>query len=124
MHKNQQGASYIGILIAIIGFAFLAKIVIAVWAPYWDDRVIDTQISELLQSSPKDISPSEFESKIEQRFDMNGIRDIKFKDIAQVMNTDGLQVKKDYEIRKPFLLNIDLVLKFEKSFDQRSVQTK
>ena len=124
MHKNQQGASYIGILIAIIGFAFLAKIVIAVWAPYWDDRVIDGQIAELLQNSPKNISPSEFESKIEQRFDMNGIRDIKFKDIAQVMNTDGLQVKKDYEIRKPFLLNIDLVLKFEKSFDQRSVQTK
>ena len=124
MHKNQQGASYIGILVAIIGFAFLAKIVIAVWAPYWDDRVIDGQIAELLQNSPKDISPSEFESKIGQRFEMNGIRDIKFKDIAQVMNTDGLQVKKDYEIRKPFLLNIDLVLKFEKSFDQRSVQTK
>lgn len=124
MRKNQQGASYIGILIAIIGFAFLAKIAIAVWAPYWDDRVIDGQIAELLQNSPKNISPSEFESKIEQRFDMNGIRDIKFKDIAQVMNTDGLQVKKDYEIRKPFLLNIDLVLKFEKSFDQRSVQTK
>ena len=124
MRINQQGASYIGILVAIIGFAFLAKIVIAVWAPYWDDRVIDGQIAELLQSSPKNISPSEFESKIEQRFEMNGIRDIKFKDIAQVMNTDGLQVKKDYEIRKPFLLNIDLVLKFEKSFDQRSVQTK
>ncbi len=124
MHKNQQGASYIGILVAIIGFAFLAKIVIAVWAPYWDDRVIDGQIAELLQSSPKNISPSEFESKMGQRFEMNGIRDIKFKDIAQVMNTDGLQVKKDYEIRNPFLLNIDLVLKFEKSFDQRSVQTK
>ena len=124
MRKNQQGASYIGILIAIIGFAFLAKIAIAVWAPYWDDRVIDGQIAELLQSSPKNISPSEFESKMGQRFEMNGIRDIKFKDIAQVMNADGLQVKKDYEIRKPFLLNIDLVLKFEKSFDQRSVQTK
>lgn len=124
MRKNQQGASYIGILIAIIGFAFLVKIAIAVWAPYWDDRVINGQIAELLQSSPKDISPSEFESKMGQRFEMNGIRDIKFKDIAQVMNTDGLQVKKDYEIRKPFLLNIDLVLKFEKSFDQRSVQTK
>ena len=124
MRKNQQGASYIGILIAIIGFAFLAKIVIAVWAPYWDDRVIDGQIAELLQSSPKNISPSEFENKMGQRFEMNGIRDIKFKDIAQVMNTDGLQVKKDYEIRKPFLLNIDLVLKFEKNFDQSSVKAK
>ncbi len=59
-----------------------------------------------------------------QRLDMNGVRDLNFKDIAQVTNVDGLQVKKDYEIRKPFLLNIDIVLKFEKSFDQSSVQAK
>ncbi|WP_407308299.1 DUF4845 domain-containing protein [Acinetobacter sp.] len=124
MRKNQQGASYIAILIAIIGFAFLVKIAIAVWGPYVDDRMIDNQITELMQSSPKNIAPSEFETKMGQRFDMNGIRDINFKDVAKVVNTDGLQVKKDYEIRKPFLLNIDLVLKFEKSFDQRSVQTK
>ena len=124
MRRSQQGVSYIGVLIAIIGFAFLVKIVIAVWAPYWDDRVIDGQITELIKSSPKNISPSEFANKMGQRFDMNGIRDINFKDIAQVTNTEGLQVKKDYEIRKPFFLNIDLVLKFEKSFDQRSVQTQ
>ncbi len=39
-------------------------------------------------------------------------------------NVDGLQVKKEYEIRKPFLLNIDIVMKFEKSFDQSSVQAE
>ena len=50
--------------------------------------------------------------------------DMKFVDIAQVTDVDGIQVKKDYEIRKPFLLNIDIVLKFEKSFDQSSVQAK
>jgi len=124
MRRNQKGASYIGFLIAIIGFAFLAKVAIAVWAPYWDDRVIDTQITELLQSSPKDIGPDKFNAQMEQRLTMNNIRDVNFKDIAQVTNTDGIQVQKSYEVRKPFLLNIDLVLKFEKSFDQRSVQTK
>lgn len=124
MRRNQKGASYIGFLIAIIGFAFLAKVAIAVWAPYWDDRVIDSQITELLQSSPKDIGPDKFNTQMGQRLEMNNVRDIKFKDIAQVTNTDGIQVKKSYEVRKPFLLNIDLVLKFEKSFDQRSVQTK
>lgn len=55
MRKNQQGVSYIGVLIAIIGFAFLVKIVIAVWAPYWDDRVIDGQITELIKISPRNI---------------------------------------------------------------------
>ena len=124
MRRNQKGASYIGFLIAIIGFAFLAKVAIAVWAPYWDDRVIDSQITELMQSSPKDISPDKFNTQMEQRLTMNNIRDVHFKEIAQVTNTDGIQVNKSYEVRKPFLLNIDLVLKFEKSFDQRSVQTK
>ena len=124
MRRNQKGASYIGFLIAVIGFAFLAKVAIAVWAPYWDDRVIDIQITELLQSSPKDIGPDKFNTQMEQRLTMNNIRDVNFKDIAQVTNTDGIQVQKSYEVRKPFLLNIDLVLKFEKSFDQRSVQTK
>lgn len=124
MRRNQKGASYIGFLIAIIGFAFLVKVTVAVWAPYWDDRVIDSQITELLQSSPKDIDPDKFNTQMGQRLEMNNVRDIKFKDIAQVTNTDGIQVQKSYEVRKPFLLNIDLVLKFEKSFDQRSVQTK
>ncbi|ALD01402.1 hypothetical protein AMQ28_02940 [Acinetobacter sp. TTH0-4] len=124
MHKNEKGASYIGILIAIVGFAFLAKIAIAVWGPYWDDRVINGQIEELMKSSPANVDPAKFASQISQRLDMNNVRDIKFDEIAQVTNIDGLQVKKDYEIRKPFLLNIDLVLNFEKSFDQRSVQTK
>ena len=61
---------------------------------------------------------------MDKRLSMNNVRDIKFSDIAQVTDVDGIQVKKDYEIRKPFLLNIDIVLKFEKSFDQSSVQAK
>ena len=59
-----------------------------------------------------------------QNFSMNNIRDINFQDIAHVSTENGLQVTKKYEVRKPFLFNIDLVLTFEKSFDQRSVQSK
>ena len=80
--------------------------------------------AEVIQSSPKNIQPAEFESQLSKRLEMNGIRDVKIKEIMQVTNTEGLQVKKEYEVRKPFLLNIDLVLKFEKSFDQSSVQAK
>ena len=124
MLNNQKGASYIGILIAIIGFAFLAKIAIAVWGPYWDDRVLDGQIEELLKSSPANVDPAKFSSQLSQRLEMNNVRELKVNEIVRVNNAEGLQVNKNYEIRKPFLLNIDLVLKFEKNFDQRSVQTQ
>ncbi|MDM1274713.1 DUF4845 domain-containing protein [Acinetobacter indicus] len=122
--RYQQGASYIAILVAIIGFAFMAKIAVAVWGPYFDDRMLDNQIKEQLIHGPKNLSPQKFIGEMDKRLSMNNIRDIKFADVAQVTNVDGLQVKKDYEIRKPFLLNIDIVMKFEKSFDQSSVQAQ
>lgn len=122
--RHQQGASYIAILIAIIGFAFMAKVAIAVWGPYFDDRMLDNQIEEQLLNGPKNLSPQKFIGEMDKRLSMNNIRGIKFADVAQVTNVDGLEVKKEYEIRKPFLLNIDIVMKFEKSFDQSSVQAK
>ena len=122
--RHQQGASYIAILIAIIGFAFMAKVAIAVWGPYFDDRMLDNQIEEQLLNGPKNLSPQKFIGEMDKRLSMNNIRDIKFADVAQVTNVDGLEVKKEYEIRKPFLLNIDIVMKFEKSFAQSSVQAK
>ena len=122
--RHQQGASYIAILIAIIGFAFMVKVAVAVWEPYFDDRMLDNQIEEQLLNGPKNLSPQKFIGEMDKRLSMNNIRDIQFADVAQVTNVDGLKVKKEYEIRKPFLLNIDIVMKFEKSFDQSSVQAK
>lgn len=124
MRKSQQGASYISILFVIICFALVAKFMVAVWGPYFDDRMINSEISELLENSPKDISPAKFSSQMNQRFSMNNIVNVNFNDIAKVKRDGQLVVEKNYEVRKPFLLNMDLVLKFEKNFDQSSVKAK
>ena len=124
MRTTQKGASYSSILLAIIVIAFILKAVVTVWPAYWDDRVINKQIESVLKKSPANITPSQFSTQMSQNFSMNNIRDLKFDDIARVSTEQGLKVAKRYEVRKPFLLNIDLVLTFEKSFDQRSVQSK
>jgi len=124
MRKAQQGTSYLAILFGVVIFAIAAKAVLAVWPAYWDDRVINNQITELMQQSSADITPQKFMTQMDQRLEMNNIRDLHFKEIAEVFNESGLIIKKKYEVRKPFLLNIDLVLTFEKSFDKTSVQTK
>lgn len=124
MRKAQTGASYISILLGVMAFAFMVKIILAIWPSYWDDRVINSQIEDLLKKSPSTITSSQFSSQMNQSLNMNNIRDLNFDDIARVSTEKGLEVTKRYEVRKPFLLNIDLVLTFEKSFDQRSVQSK
>ncbi|EOD4265476.1 DUF4845 domain-containing protein [Acinetobacter baumannii] len=124
MRKVQQGTSYLAILFGVVIFAIAVKAVLAVWPAYWDDRVINNQITELMQQSSADITPQKFMTQMDQRLEMNNIRDLHFKEIAEVFNQPSLTVKKKYEVRKPFLLNIDLVLTFEKSFDKTSVQAK
>ncbi|SDC37198.1 protein of unknown function [Acinetobacter marinus] len=121
--KNQQGVSYLGIFFAIVLFALAIKIAVAVWPAYWDDRVINSQIEEALSSLPKDTTQNKFKQDLSQRLEMNNIRDLKVDDIMTVTNTAGLAVKKDYEVRKPFLMNIALVMTFQKDFDQRSAST-
>ena len=124
MRKNQQGTSYIGILLGIIAAAFLLKIIVAVAPLYIDDRMMNQQMAEQVKNSPADITPAKFVTEVGKRFEMNNIRETKFSDIATVTTKDGLQVTKKYEVRKNFMLNIDLVLTFEKSFDKRSVESK
>ncbi|WP_326518970.1 DUF4845 domain-containing protein [Acinetobacter sp. CAAS 2-6] len=124
MRKAQQGVSVIGVLLAVILFAIVAKAALAIWPTYWDDRVINKEIEDVLKNNPITMKSFEFESKMDQQLSMNNIRDLKIKDITQVQNAGGLEVKKKYEVRKPFLLNIDLVLTFEKDFDQRFVQSQ
>ena len=123
MRKSQRGASYSSILFAVIFFVLLAKFLVAVSGPYFDDRMIDSEISEVLKNSPSDTTPLKLNNQMNQRFSMNNL-DVKFEDIAKVTKDNQLVVKKNYEVRKPFFLNIDLVLKFEKSFDQSSVKAK
>ena len=122
--RHQQGASYIGVLIAIVGFAFLAKVAIAVWGPYFDDRMVDGEIEALLKSAPANITPEKFNSDLSKRLEMNNIRDFNIKDNIKVANDGQLLVQKNYEVRKNFIMNIDLVMKFEKDFDQSTVKAK
>ncbi|WP_180028434.1 DUF4845 domain-containing protein [Acinetobacter sp. YH16032] len=124
MRNTQRGASYTAILLGVIVAAFGLKVLVTLWQPYWDDRLINQLIEEQVAISLKATTPQQFASTMGQKFSMNNIRDIEFKDIATVKSKQGLQVTKKYEVRKPFLFNIDLVLTFEKSFDQRSVQSK
>ena len=122
MRKSQQGASYIAILFGVVLFAIAVKAAIAIWPAYWDDKIINTQIEGVLKDSPENITPAKFAKQMDQRLDMNGVRDLYFKDIAVVTYKDDLIVKKKYEVRKPFVFNISLVINFEKTFDQKSAK--
>ena len=126
MRKLQHGASYSTFLLGIIVASIILKIVVAIWPAYWDDHIINKQIESTLLENDSNLTPSKFISNMNDRLSMNNINDLKMENIAKVVSNDGgqLHVTKHYEVRRHFLLNIDLVLSFEKNFDQRTVQAK
>lgn len=125
MRKFQHGASYSTFLLGVIVASIILKIVVAIWPAYWDDHIINKQIESTLLENDSNLTPSKFISNMNDRLSMNNINDLKMENIAKVSNDGGqLHVTKHYEVRRHFLLNIDLVLSFEKNFDQRTVQAK
>ena len=123
LHK-QKGVSYIGVFLGLVLAALAIKFAMAVWPSYWDDRLIDKMIVDTMLKASKDSTPSTYKTDLRKALEMNSINDLKVDDIVKVTNNGGLAVEKYYEVRKPFMSNIELLMTFKKDFDQRSIATK
>jgi hypothetical protein len=120
--KAQRGASYWGIMIGLMLAVVVIKAALITWPAYWDNRLINASIEEKLRTSNSS-DPAKFVQDLEQQFSLNNLRDVKAKDIMKVSNSGGgLVVQVDYEVRKNFMGNVDLVVSFEKQFDQRALK--
>lgn len=123
MRKFQQGASYTSFAMGVILFCVILKIGAAIAPAYIDDHAMNKQISSVVAISNKDMDKYKFMSEVTKRFEMNNLRTIKPEDILQVQQTgNGVVVTKKYEVRKNFVLNIDLAVTFEKKFDKNSIK--
>ncbi len=122
MIRSQRGMSIINLIVGIFLFTLILKLSFSLIPAYWDNHIINKQLTELLAQNT---SVSQLTQKMNERLEMNDIRDLKFEDIAKISNLqDQVKVSTHYEVRKHLLSNIDLVLTFEKNFDQRTIQVK
>lgn len=122
MRKFQQGSAS-GIMAMVILFCLALKIGTALLPAFFDDRMINQQIQELVTASNQQSVPQKFYDELDARLTMNNIRDLKAADIVKAVQAgNGIQVTKNYEIRQPFVLNVDFAVKFEKKFDKSTAQ--
>lgn len=120
--RGQKGISYWGV-VAMIFIAFIGiQFFVAAGSAYYDDFTLNKTITERLKSAPNDMSADSLMSSFSQQFDMNGLRDIKPADRLKVTNDGGIEVIKNYEVRNKFVGNIDLVVHFEKTFNQKAIK--
>ncbi len=123
--RGQRGISYWG-LVAMIFIAFIGiQFFMAAGSAYYDDMAINKIVAERLKAAPNDVNPETLMNSFNQQFDMNGLRDVKAVDRLKVTNDGGgIEIVKDYEVRNKFIGNMDLIVHFEKTFNQKAIKAE
>jgi competence protein ComGC len=119
--KNQRGMTLIGwvIVLAIIAFfATLAMRLVPMYQEYYGVLQIMNDMKIELQNN--NLSKSEVQTLLERRFDIGYIHSVDKEDIEILRGKNSAYITKvviDYEVRKPFIAQIDLIGHFKKEID-------
>ena len=118
MRSSQRGISYWSVLFGVSFFALILKVVAIVGPIYADYYTVDQMLKTKFGETQVDkIDLSKFRADFQAAMERNGIRDRKVDDLM-VVSKDGnkILVNVDYEERRPFAANLDVVVHFKKSY--------
>lgn len=115
MRISQRGFSYVGLLTLIAILGVVLKVVAAVGPAYYDNYTIDKIIISLFRDGRAN-SVADFKRGLSDRFQINNIRDKSPDDFEYEFEDKMLTVNVDYEVRQPFMGNVDVIMTFKKTY--------
>ncbi|PCJ90842.1 MAG: DUF4845 domain-containing protein [Porticoccaceae bacterium] len=120
--RKQRGLTLISglVLLAVIGFFLTAAF--KVGPLYLDNSFVSAAIASLEQEDVHGMTDRDIRRKLSSQFDINNIRDMNTKEIKVVREKTRTVVSLDYEKRVNFMANVDVVVRFENSYDSSSAK--
>lgn len=115
--STQRGLTLIGfvMVLAVVGFfAFLGLKLFPVYTEYY--AVVQDMKGIQLEPGVANMAPNIVKDKLFRRFYVSYVTSVKQNHVT-VTRSNGYNLKVAYEVRKPLLLNLDFVAKFEKTVD-------
>lgn len=118
MHKYQKGLSYWSVMFAVSFFALILKVSATIGPVYLDYYTLDEMLKAKFRETQVDkLDIKDFSKSLAGQMEMNGLRDRKVDDLM-VIKREGklLIVELDYEERRNFSSNLDIVAHFKKNY--------
>lgn len=115
--RKNSGLTLIGFLIVIAVGLFFAYSAMRVIPMYLEYHALNNAL-EVLQKDPQSakMSPSQIKTKIKMSLWASyADNNIKKEHMRISKKSEGINVRVKYEVRKPFLGNIDIIGKFDRS---------
>lgn len=115
--KKQQGVTMITIALGLVLLAFFVLIAVTVWPVYMENFNVNSHLERLENDSKvKSMTKTELLLTIQKRLGIDDVKSVEAEDITITGEPgSGYTVEVDYEVRKEFLGNVDLVIYFNRS---------
>ena len=114
--KPQQGMTLISWLIVISIALFFTLIGMKMVPTYLENYAINQVLENMTRDrSVRDMGGRELKTTVLKRFRINGVYDFRKEDVKIVKDQGGYKISVDYEVRKPVVGNVFIVMTFAKS---------
>lgn len=119
--KQQGGMALLGWVFVLALLALLGLAVIRLFPIYIDYFSVQTSLESLTrQPSLQQMSDAEIRGTLFRQMDINGVDHISKDNIKITKVLNALKVAVDYEVRTPFVGNIDLIVHFHPAIEAPS----
>ena len=117
--KKQQGVTGITIALGLVLLAFFVLIAVTVWPVYMENFNVNSHLTRLAEDpKAKSMTKLELMKTLEKRFGIDDVKSVNREDITITgAPGEGYEVQVEYEVRKEFIGNIDLVIYFDKTIN-------
>jgi len=117
MRNRQQGIGYLGYMVLAVIVGVVVKVVSTAAGPYIDHYYIGRSVKSVMnENASNNISVADFKVAMSTQFQVNSITDQSPGDLTYVKEGNKFTVTDDYEVRKPFMGNCDVVFKFKDTY--------
>ena len=114
--KKQQGVTGITIALGLVLLSFFVLIVVTLWPVYMENFSVNSHLDRLAKDSQvKSMTRTEIFKTLQKRFGIDDVKNVKNEDITITGEPgNGYEIEVDYEVRKKFIGNVDLVIYFNR----------
>lgn len=117
LRKNEKGATFISLVIVLSIIGVITLSVLTVFPVYMENLAVKKSV-EAIENDPqlKSMSAGKMRSLFEKKLDMNQVTSVRAKDAKIGRGLTDISFKVEYEVRKEYIGNIDIVMSFSDGF--------
>jgi len=116
MKQRQRGMTFLGIvtILLILGFAFYGAIrIVPVYLEYMEVARAMEQVRD--EHAAIETSAQMIRNSLERRWDVEDIKGLSWKEVEIKKTSEGFDVRSEYSVEQPFIANLYLMAKFDKT---------